>query len=505
MAKEHLDEMETVEEGMNVNCNAGRVKVDQQGVVRGSDVKVWYMEKGIANIFSMNKLEKIYRITYDSWDGYYIVHTKKGPVHFNKDEHGLPYIDLNESNEVASTGDDWESKRKRFQGNDLASVRGKTVRSKPERVVESYVAIPREFMLSNRVVTLAADVFFVDNIPFLLTVSRKIKFVTAEHTPVKTAKQLTKHLKRVLNVYYRAGFKVRYVLMDGEFEKIKAELPEIVCNTTAAKEHVSEAERMIRVAKERNRGLVNTLPFTHIPKRMKIEFIYFTVLWLNAFPARSGISTIYSPREMLVRWKMDCKKHCRILPGSYAERAAAALDTAGIQMEEQLQAARTTNQVEAEPHELVYEVEIDMPPNAVMAAEGVQARIDDDGDDSPAVVELDAPDDGLVETETENAGDANPPGVAAEPIAATAPTIAPLPDIAGQAAGRYPSRSRRSVLGNQPYDIYSPQIQMLQAGSCEAQLLKLAQSRARRSVVGNGTNEQVENGYVNLMENHLEK
>ena len=50
-------------------------------------------------------------------------------------------------------------------------------------------------------------------------------------------------MKNLLRVYNRAGFTVRYVLMEGEFEKVKAELPSIVCNTTAAKEHVADAER----------------------------------------------------------------------------------------------------------------------------------------------------------------------------------------------------------------------------------------------------------------------
>ena len=56
-------------------------------------------------------------------------------------------------------------------------------------------------MLSNKVITLAADVFFADGIPFLLTLSRRIKFVTAEHVPSRTAKNLAKHLTRVLQVY----------------------------------------------------------------------------------------------------------------------------------------------------------------------------------------------------------------------------------------------------------------------------------------------------------------
>ena len=76
---------------------------------------------------------------------------------------------------------------------------------------------------------------FVDGIVFRLTVAIKLKFVTVEHTPVCTDKSLVKHIKRVLQVYDRAGFTVRYVMMDGEFEKVKELIPTIVCNTTSAK------------------------------------------------------------------------------------------------------------------------------------------------------------------------------------------------------------------------------------------------------------------------------
>ena len=59
---------------------------------------------------------------------------------------------------------------------------------------------------------------------------------------------------------------------------MKELLPNIVCNTNAVKENVTESERKIRVVKERNRSVGNTLPFTYIPRRMKIEFIYFVTL-----------------------------------------------------------------------------------------------------------------------------------------------------------------------------------------------------------------------------------
>jgi hypothetical protein len=90
-------------------------------------------------------------------------------------------------------------------------------------------------------------------------------------------------------------------------------MPTVECNTTAAQEHVSKAERCIHTIKERVRGLVMPLPFMHIPRCMKIKFVYFIVLWLNAFPVRTGILAWFSPRELLVQWQLDYKKHCRVL------------------------------------------------------------------------------------------------------------------------------------------------------------------------------------------------
>jgi hypothetical protein len=52
-------------------------------------------------MFSMHKLEKMYRITYNSWDGYYEVHTPKGRVRFYKNKQGLPFIDLESSRGAA--------------------------------------------------------------------------------------------------------------------------------------------------------------------------------------------------------------------------------------------------------------------------------------------------------------------------------------------------------------------------------------------------------------------
>ena len=66
--------------------------------------------------------------------------------------------------------------------------------------MEEYVAVPKELVSRHKFISIVADVFFVDGIAFLITVEIKLKFVTVEHTTVRTTKSLVKHIKRVLQV-----------------------------------------------------------------------------------------------------------------------------------------------------------------------------------------------------------------------------------------------------------------------------------------------------------------
>ena len=75
--------------------------------------------------------------------------------------------------------------------------------------------------------------------------------MTAEFTPSRMAPKIVDHLKMMLRVYRSTGYVVRCILMDRKLEKIKSLSSNVVCNTNAAKEHVAEIERKIRVVKER--------------------------------------------------------------------------------------------------------------------------------------------------------------------------------------------------------------------------------------------------------------
>ena len=85
--------------GVKINCNVGAITISTNKRGQYGNLKVWYLPDGIANIILMHELKLLYRITYGSWAGYYVVHTPKGEVRFYKDEQGLPYLDLKESSQ----------------------------------------------------------------------------------------------------------------------------------------------------------------------------------------------------------------------------------------------------------------------------------------------------------------------------------------------------------------------------------------------------------------------
>jgi hypothetical protein len=193
------------------------------------------------------------------------------------------------------------------------------VQRPPESVTTDYVQIPRVILERHQLVTLAVDVIFVNKVPFLVSVARGLNLVTAKFTPSRTAKQLAAGITQMIDLYARGGFRVGTVLMDNKFEKLQNLVPFLTINTTAAKEHVPEVERKIRLIKEWGRGILNTLPFKKMPRLMLIELVYHVVLWLNAFPTKSGVSETLSLHEIIYRHKLDFAKHCKSPFGTYCK------------------------------------------------------------------------------------------------------------------------------------------------------------------------------------------
>jgi hypothetical protein len=64
-----------------------------------------------------------------------------------------------------------------------------------------YVKIQPDIIIMNYNVSLAAYIMFVNWLPFMISVSRKITMTTAQHMPNYKMPSLIKSLRKVFNLY----------------------------------------------------------------------------------------------------------------------------------------------------------------------------------------------------------------------------------------------------------------------------------------------------------------
>lgn len=368
-----LHNIHTVEDGIRIICNAGTVLVTQMGTFKGYG-KVWYHPGAIANILSLSNVQKVYRVTYDSAEGnQFVVHRDDGTSRVFKatdkglyasevegTRRGVALISTVKENsqsytrrevkrarearrlmaiigrptekrmlEIVSkrllpncpvTGQDVVNARNIF-GPDVGSLKGKTVRRPEQHVELKLMQIPNDIMERHREVVICFDVMFVNGVSFLVSISRAIKFCTAEALANRRGATLLVGLKRIKSTYSRRGFLVNRAAADNEFAVLENGLAEVgvVLNVVARDEHVPEIERHIRTLKERCRAIYNTLPFTRMPKRMVTELVYNATFWLHAFPVEDGLSDTISPRELITGIMVDAAKHCVLAFGAYVQ------------------------------------------------------------------------------------------------------------------------------------------------------------------------------------------
>ncbi|GAX21402.1 hypothetical protein FisN_28Lu124 [Fistulifera solaris] len=275
---------------MRVHCNAGVRVTNLIAELKGYGT-VWFDPDGIANILSLSRMKTVGRVTFDSNNGNcFIVIKADGSI------------------------------RKFCQVKELA--------------------IPLPIMERYKNVTLCGDVMFVNKIPFFVSISRAIKFGTAEFLLNRSAKNLFAAIEDVHRRYIQRGFRIREILMDGEFEPLRGDIATLkitlnteetvstvtpspdestTLNNAAAAEHVPEVERYIRTVKERVRCVYCTLPFQKIPSRMLVELVYFCIYWLNSFPPKDGVSDTISPRTLLTGQHVDYTAHCQLEFGEYVQ------------------------------------------------------------------------------------------------------------------------------------------------------------------------------------------
>jgi hypothetical protein len=112
---------------------------------------------------------------------------------------------------VAST--DINNAEKMF-GPDLATLKVKTDRRILPPVMTDYIKIPQEIIDLNRNVTITIDVMFVNGLPFLISISHKVKFTTVEYISNKMQPNIVKSIKHIISLYNKHGFNILNALRD---------------------------------------------------------------------------------------------------------------------------------------------------------------------------------------------------------------------------------------------------------------------------------------------------
>lgn len=371
--KELLRNIRTVDNTMTVICNAGVITVNQMGCFDGYG-EVWYHPQAIANILSLNNVQRCFRVRYDSQEGdcFVVMRTDGSTRVFRPTDKGLYVSQVTGQNretvmvstveqnkqeytrrEVRRAGkarrllaiigrpseqklmqivrngqlrncdiseQDIKNARHIF-GPDVGSMKGKTTRRKEGHVEMKMRPVPASLMERHKEVIVCFDLMYLNGTAFLVSISRGIRFCTAEAVDNRRSDTILTGLKRIKMIYARRGFLVNRIAADNEFAPLETELSGcgITLNTVSRDEHVPEVERHIRTLKERCRATYNALPFKKWPTRLVVELVYAMTFWIHAFPADDGVSATISPRELVTGIGIDSVKHCMIPYGAYVQ------------------------------------------------------------------------------------------------------------------------------------------------------------------------------------------
>ena len=93
-------------------------------------------------------------------------------------------------------------------GTPVATLKGKATRKKPEVVSSDYFEVPEDILKNHKLVTLCADIFYVQKLPFLITISRHLKLTTVQMLNDRKAQSILECLDNVISIYKNRSFEI---------------------------------------------------------------------------------------------------------------------------------------------------------------------------------------------------------------------------------------------------------------------------------------------------------
>ncbi len=171
-------------------------------------------------------------------------------------------------------------------------------------VRQDVIEIPKEIWELHKDVALTIDIFFVNKIPFFITHSLVICFLSVMHLSNRKALTIFDALKSMCSYYLQRGFQIVFIKGDEEFAPLEVWMAAVYgapkLNLASANEHVPEIERTIQVFKERVRAIIYSIPFNSLPAWMLVHAVLFVTKQLNLFPVKGGLSSNLSPKQIML-------------------------------------------------------------------------------------------------------------------------------------------------------------------------------------------------------------
>ena len=117
-------------------------------------------------------------------------------------------------------------------GPDITSLKGKSVSRNLASVVTDYVDIPREILESRKELEVLTDIMFINKLPFLVSISRRLKFTTLEYLSSKNKIALVTSINKIVSYYRSYGLHVVTMFIDPEFKSLEEKVVSTTLNTT---------------------------------------------------------------------------------------------------------------------------------------------------------------------------------------------------------------------------------------------------------------------------------
>ena len=105
-------------------------------------------------------------------------------------------------------------------GPDVPTLKGKSTRPKPRKVVGKEIDIPEEFVSTNKDIELAIDIIFINNEPILTTIDRSLMFKACMPLKSREDENILQGLDTILCRYNQGGYTVVRIHADGEFKSL---------------------------------------------------------------------------------------------------------------------------------------------------------------------------------------------------------------------------------------------------------------------------------------------